>query len=234
MPTTAIPPGLLSSRNYPGFLGALFLVLLRIAIGWHFLTEGLDKVESTRYGKQPFSAEIYLRNAAGPLAPQFRSMLPDPDGLALLDSSRLKTGLGRERRTHREATTSSPTSRRPRPRRCSSRAYAWADVWFNTYDNREAREKYLHELTQVRRPSGTPTPCRSSVNGPGSEAHPGGGPQEADRAAGRERSGARRRGHRPGDAGAAGIRGCLYGPAHLPRRRQPADDVRAVHHRASA
>ena len=69
MPTSAIPPGLLSSRNYPGFLGALFLVLLRIAIGWHFLTEGLEKVESTRYGKQPFSAEIYLRNATGPLAP---------------------------------------------------------------------------------------------------------------------------------------------------------------------
>ena len=40
MPTSVLPHSLLSSRNYPGFLGALFLVLLRIAIGWHFLYRG--------------------------------------------------------------------------------------------------------------------------------------------------------------------------------------------------
>ncbi len=28
------------SRYYPGFLAAFFIVLLRIAIGWHFLHEG--------------------------------------------------------------------------------------------------------------------------------------------------------------------------------------------------
>ena len=35
------------SRYHPGFLAALFIVLLRIAIGWHFLHEGLEKVKST-------------------------------------------------------------------------------------------------------------------------------------------------------------------------------------------
>ena len=41
-------------------------MLLRIAIGWHFLYEGLEKYESTRRG-EPFTAEPFLRNATGPL-----------------------------------------------------------------------------------------------------------------------------------------------------------------------
>ena len=57
------------SRYYPGFLAAVFVVLLRIAIGWHFLHEGLEKVRSTEGAKEPFSAEIYLRNANGPFGP---------------------------------------------------------------------------------------------------------------------------------------------------------------------
>ena len=65
------------SRYYPGFLAAFFIILLRIAIGWHFLYEGCEKFESTLDGKEPFSAEIYLRNATGPLGPYFRGMLPD-------------------------------------------------------------------------------------------------------------------------------------------------------------
>ncbi len=150
MPTLSIPPGILSSRNYPGFLGALFLVLLRVAIGWHFLTEGLDKVESTLYGKQPFSAEIYLRNAAGPLAPQFRRMLPDADGLALLDPEQLKTGwsdtvtrIGDHYQFNEE--------QKAKAKGLLDQANVWADVWFNAYDNREAREKYLHELDVIQK-----------------------------------------------------------------------------------
>ena len=38
------------SRYYPGFLAAFFIVLLRIAIGWHFLYEGCgeDRVDDRR------------------------------------------------------------------------------------------------------------------------------------------------------------------------------------------
>ena len=76
MPSIFIPPGILSNRNYPGFLAALFLVLLRMAIGWHF-SRGCEKVKSTYYGgKEPFSAEIYIRNANGPFAPYFRHVMP--------------------------------------------------------------------------------------------------------------------------------------------------------------
>src|SRR5262249_53990709 len=60
------------TRYYPGFFAALMLILLRVAIGWHFLYEGMEKYESTQHGKDAFSAEIYLRNANGPLAEHFR------------------------------------------------------------------------------------------------------------------------------------------------------------------
>ncbi len=150
MPSSVIPPGLLSSRNYPGFLGAFFLVLLRIAIGWHFLTEGLDKVESTRYGKQPFSAEIYLRNASGPLAPCFRRLLPDADSKEILDPDRL------------ESTWSETVARigehykftddqKAKAKTLLDQSSTWADVWLNNPDNREARVKYLDELAQVEK-----------------------------------------------------------------------------------
>jgi uncharacterized membrane protein YphA (DoxX/SURF4 family) len=60
----------------------LFLILLRTAIGWHFLNEGLEKLDPTD-GK-PFSAEGYLRASAGPLGEWFRSQVPDVYGLEAL------------------------------------------------------------------------------------------------------------------------------------------------------
>src|SRR5438128_609312 len=78
-----------SRPYYPGFLAATFLILLRVAIGWHFHTEGLEKVEGWRKGK-PFSAEGFLRASTGPLAPYFRGLIPDVNGLAKLDPDRLK------------------------------------------------------------------------------------------------------------------------------------------------
>jgi uncharacterized membrane protein YphA (DoxX/SURF4 family) len=145
----------LTSRNYPGFLGALFLVLLRIAIGWHFLNEGLEKYESNRYGKQPFSAEVYLRNSVGPLASQFRGMLPDADSLALLDPVALKSGWSQtidRIASHYQFAD----DQKAKAKAVLDAASAWADVWFNAYDNREAREKYLSELKTVERTERNP------------------------------------------------------------------------------
>lgn len=107
-------------RYYPGFFGAAFLVLLRIAIGWHLLSEGLYKLmsmpdargeivagaEKTREAEQKgnekskgwlfgkyfrptdgpaFSSEAYNRNASGPFARSFRSLISDVDGREALD-----------------------------------------------------------------------------------------------------------------------------------------------------
>jgi uncharacterized membrane protein YphA (DoxX/SURF4 family) len=63
------------------------LVLLRVAIGWHFLFEGLEKIESWQRGpsegNQVWSAEGYLRESQGPLAGWFRAQAGDLDRDAL-------------------------------------------------------------------------------------------------------------------------------------------------------
>jgi uncharacterized membrane protein YphA (DoxX/SURF4 family) len=66
---------------------AFFLILLRLAIGWHFYVEGAKKVKSLQDEKsltnQPFSSAEYLRGSTGPLADLFRKQAGDPDAEAL-------------------------------------------------------------------------------------------------------------------------------------------------------
>ena len=70
-----------------GFLTMLFLVLLRLAIGWHFLFEGLHKLDSFVTGEtttsKPWTSAGYFREAPGPLAWAMRQRLGDPDDEAL-------------------------------------------------------------------------------------------------------------------------------------------------------
>lgn len=73
-----------ASRYRLCWCSCLALVLLRVAIGTHFLHEGLSKIDSWREGTKPFSAEGYLANSSGPLRDWFRSQLDDPDGLKRL------------------------------------------------------------------------------------------------------------------------------------------------------
>ncbi|MBI3464191.1 MAG: DoxX family protein [Planctomycetes bacterium] len=68
------------------------LVLLRVAVGWHFLYEGLNKIESHRQGVKRFSAEGYLANSSGPFRDRFRSLLDDPDGLNRLEPAEIVGG----------------------------------------------------------------------------------------------------------------------------------------------
>jgi uncharacterized membrane protein YphA (DoxX/SURF4 family) len=64
-------------------LTAYFLVCLRLAIGWHFIVEGYDKLDSVWIGptetRRPWTSEPYLREAAGPLAGPFRAIAGDSD-----------------------------------------------------------------------------------------------------------------------------------------------------------
>lgn len=66
------------------FLAVFFLVVLRIAIGWQFLYEGLWKYD-TLDSAQPWTSEGYLKNAQGPLRDYFRDMTGDPDDLQWLN-----------------------------------------------------------------------------------------------------------------------------------------------------
>lgn len=60
-----------------------------MSIGWHFFHEAVHKIGS-QDSERPFSAEVYLRNATGPLAPKFRAMVPDADSLERLTFDRVR------------------------------------------------------------------------------------------------------------------------------------------------
>jgi len=70
-------------RKY-SFIACLFLVLLRVAIGWQLFYEGMWKYQS-QYTGQPWSAAGYLKNAKGPMRDFYRGMVHDPDDLEKLD-----------------------------------------------------------------------------------------------------------------------------------------------------
>ncbi|HTU19704.1 MAG TPA: hypothetical protein VMG10_16705 [Gemmataceae bacterium] len=77
---------------------AFFLILLRLAIGWHFFAEGYHKLDGywrgateTALGKsKPFSSAGYFREGTGPLAQYIRQQIGDPDqeALALLEPNK--------------------------------------------------------------------------------------------------------------------------------------------------
>ena len=61
--------------------GAAFaLVALRVVIGWHFLYEGIAKLQAPA-----FSAAGYLNQSRGPFAPFFKSLAADPNTLAWIN-----------------------------------------------------------------------------------------------------------------------------------------------------
>jgi uncharacterized membrane protein YphA (DoxX/SURF4 family) len=70
-------------------LTAVFLILLRLAIGWHFLYEGLHKLHTLDLGptstNRPFSSAGYFREAPGPFATFMRGQLGDPDAVAVAE-----------------------------------------------------------------------------------------------------------------------------------------------------
>lgn len=64
-------------------LRVFFLLALRLAIGWHFLFEGLHKLHSYYMGpsetNRVFSSEVYFKVSPGPLGPYMRKQFTDTD-----------------------------------------------------------------------------------------------------------------------------------------------------------
>ena len=74
--------------KYYGFFTMVLLVVLRLAIGWHFFYEGAHKLDTFVIGantstNKVFSSAGYFREAPGPLAKEMRKVLGDPDDEAL-------------------------------------------------------------------------------------------------------------------------------------------------------
>lgn len=153
-------------RYYPGFFAALFLVLLRMAIGWHFVYEGLTKIYSTTEGRNsrlthvlppraepppvekaegPFSAEVYLRNASGPFAPYFRRLVPDVDSRNKLVLDRLKGSWTAELATIAPHYRFTPAQRAAAEKDLNDRVEI-ADDWFRDLENRQKVKKYFDDL----------------------------------------------------------------------------------------
>lgn len=164
-------------RYYPGFFGALFLVLLRMAIGWHFLYEGVYKINTTPAQRDswagsvltkilpaphdkdkekdpPFSAEGYLRNATGPLAPRFRAMLPDVNSLSKLDRdpSGLPTRLKENWRAEMERIANHyqfDDEQRAAAEKELANSSAKIDAWFLDPENAQRIKKYYRDLRHI-------------------------------------------------------------------------------------
>jgi uncharacterized membrane protein YphA (DoxX/SURF4 family) len=68
------------SRRELGSFAVLALVFLRLAIGWHFFSEGVEKIDrdpqTGRY-RIGFSAAGFLAQARGPLEKMYHSLAPD-------------------------------------------------------------------------------------------------------------------------------------------------------------
>jgi uncharacterized membrane protein YphA (DoxX/SURF4 family) len=73
-------------------VAALMLVILRMTIGWHFLYEGVWKIENA----DAFSARPFLTQAKGPAAPLFYAMVPDLDGRTRLNLQETDQGVTSE------------------------------------------------------------------------------------------------------------------------------------------
>jgi uncharacterized membrane protein YphA (DoxX/SURF4 family) len=68
-------------------LALVFLVLLRMAIGWHFTFEALEKKRTLSIGtaenNRPWTSEPFFRQGSGPVGKFVRSRIGDTDDLAL-------------------------------------------------------------------------------------------------------------------------------------------------------
>jgi uncharacterized membrane protein YphA (DoxX/SURF4 family) len=93
--------------KYYGFFTMVFLVALRLAIGWHFFVEGAHKLHSFEYGNKDkiFTSASYFREGPGPLAVEMRKHLGDSDDAALARLTPLPA----------DAADADPASRMPPP-----------------------------------------------------------------------------------------------------------------------
>src|SRR5437016_411573 len=78
----------------------IFLVLLRLTIGWHCLVEGMDKLANPAW-----SSEAYLRESIGPLSGGYRWLAGDRllDRLVMSDKDHEPAGLAADFDTYGEA-----------------------------------------------------------------------------------------------------------------------------------
>ena len=132
-----------------------------MAIGWHFLYEGTQKILSTDAGKAsvlarifpatdgpPFKSEPYLRASSGPFAARFRALIPDADSRSRLDLDRIKANW-KTTVDRVAAHYGFDDAQRQAAGKILADRSAVADQWFESLENRERIQKYLDELKEI-------------------------------------------------------------------------------------
>lgn len=141
-----------NQRRSPGFAAVFFLVLLRLAIGWHFFYEGAWKIQSGAGGDEPsFSSAGYLKNATGPLGPYFRKLAGDldPDGRDALDHAKLSKAW----KTELDRVTEKfgfDAEQGKRAAEALTQTESKAEAWFEDSDNKRKIAEYFHKLDNYR------------------------------------------------------------------------------------
>ena len=146
----------------------MFLVLLRVAIGWHFFYEGTQKILSTPGGKASilgqlfpnpegprFTAEPYLRASSGPLASHFRNLIPDVDSRNQLDPTAIKANFAAILARVGEHYNFDADQRQTADAIVKDRAEV-VDTWFESLENRERIQKYLDEVAEIEKVENNP------------------------------------------------------------------------------
>jgi uncharacterized membrane protein YphA (DoxX/SURF4 family) len=137
-------------------------VLLRIAIGWHLLSEGMYKIMSTPEGKTAlgryfkptegptFSSEGYQRGATGPFRDYFRNLIPDVDSRDEIDFEKLKEKWHAELDRVARHFGFDEKQMGLAKEELAARARV-AQIWFQDPDNHDKIRKYLDNLDSLAR-----------------------------------------------------------------------------------
>jgi uncharacterized membrane protein YphA (DoxX/SURF4 family) len=131
-----------------GLLAVLMLVLLRITIGWHFLHEGIWKLQNPS-----FSAEGFLRQSRGPLKDKFTALIPDYDGFERLDSTQTRTQWIEFRDKLADAFHFSEIQKER-----AAKAFNRYEARYTTYldENQEDIARYIDGIRKLREKRGEP------------------------------------------------------------------------------
>lgn len=124
------------------------LVLLRITIGWHFLYQGIWKLDNPS-----FTSAGFLSQAKGPWADRFHEMIPDYYGYERLDGKKLFAAWDAYLRRAQKYYGLSAEQQTAAARVLEGKK-GQAEQFFR--DNREAIDNYFYELERWRQAARDP------------------------------------------------------------------------------
>ena len=128
----------MGSKFQIGCVGAAMLVILRITIGWHFLYQGIWKLENP-----DFDSSGFLSQAKGPLADHYYDLMPDFWGRERLDREKAIARVADYRQQFGERHQLTGEQKGLADRIAAART---EDVEAFFADNKEAIATYFHEL----------------------------------------------------------------------------------------